>query len=238
MEDLVIVIPARGGSKRIPDKNIAPLAGRPLLAWTVEAALQSEVSRAVLVSTESPRIAAVARQWGARVIDRPLSLASDDASTEGVLLHAMDMLANTNWKPRYLLTLPPTSPLRTASTIRRFVTAFTACREQFDSMISLTEDRGDYWLAGEDGAYRRLLPDAPRRQQDRTPLYSENSALYLTRVEALRQTGSILGKSVTGFVLDPIEAVDINSPQDLVWAEFLLSRRSPAPVATKGGSAA
>jgi CMP-N,N'-diacetyllegionaminic acid synthase len=238
MEDLVIVIPARGGSKRIPDKNIAPLAGKPLLAWTVEAALQSAVSRAVLVSTDSPRIAAVGRQHGARVVERPPALASDDTSTEAVLLHALVLMANTAWSPRYVLTLPPTSPLRTASTIRKFVSAFGAHRDRFDAMISLTEDRGDYWLAGENGAYSRLFPDAPRRQQGRTPLYEENSALYLTRVDALRQTGSILGRSVAGFVLDPVEAVDINDPLDLAWAEFLLARRMASGVTQKGGSAA
>jgi CMP-N,N'-diacetyllegionaminic acid synthase len=228
MKPLVAVIPARGGSKRIPNKNISPLAGKPLLAYTIEAAQASGVVDRILVSTDSNAISQLAREFGAEVLMRPTELATDASSTESVLLHALDILMKEGVQPPAVLTLPPTSPLRSAETIRAFVAAFEQLPAEIDALISLTENRGDFWLKKEEGTeqWARLFPDAPRRRQDREPLYEENSALYLTRVAALRQTQSILGKRVAGYVIDSQEAVDINEPLDLLWAAFLLEKRS------------
>lgn len=228
MQNLAIVVPARGGSKRIPDKNIVLLGGRPLLCYTLEAARASQVAARLVVSTDSPQIGAIALEEGAEVIHRPRVLAADASSTEAVLLHALDVFAAEGFSPDALLTLPPTAPLRTARTIQNFVRAFETQGGGFDAMISLTENREYYWMRGTGGAYVRLFPNAPRRRQERTPLYAENSALYLTRSRALRESGSILGRSVTGYPLDPVEALDINEPIDLAWAEFLLRQRGLA----------
>lgn len=229
MPSLAAVIPARGGSRSIPDKNIHPLLGRPLLAYTVEAALGAEVAERVVVSTDSPRIAAVARELGAEVLERPAEISGDTASTESALLHALDVLATGGFAPAFVLTLQPTSPLRSAGSVRRFVAAYEAVADRFDAMLSVTEDRAFKWVRGGDESLSPLFPGSPRRRQDRSPLYSEDSALYISRVEALRATGSIFGRSAAGFVLDPLEAVDVNEPADLAWAEFLLRRRSEAP---------
>jgi CMP-N-acetylneuraminic acid synthetase len=90
-----------------------------------------------------------------------------------------------------------------------------------DCLLSLTETRASLWRSGVDGRIARLFPDAPRRQQDRAPLYEENSAIYLTAVPALRATGSVLGTSQRGIAIDPIEGFDINSELDFVIAEML-----------------
>jgi CMP-N-acetylneuraminic acid synthetase len=227
MKPLVAVIPARGGSKRIPNKNIAPLAGKPLLAYTIEAARASGIVDRILVSTDSDAIADVSLEYSAEVIMRPAELATDISSTESVLLHALDVLITEGIQPPAVLTLPPTSPLRSAETIRAFVAAFAQLPPEIDALISLSENRGDFWIKKGQGEnqWARLFPNAPRRRQDREPLYEENSALYLTRVDALRETRSILGKCVAGFVIDALEAVDINEPRDLLWARFLLENR-------------
>jgi CMP-N-acetylneuraminic acid synthetase len=223
---ILAVIPARGGSKRIPDKNIYPLWGKPLLLYSLETLHEINVIDRVIVSTDSERIADIARSGGAEVMLRPDEIASDTASTESVLIQVLDTLAHSNEYPEYILTVPPTSPLRTVRTIRKFVAEYLAVCDKYDSMITLTETRGDFWQKNDDGEYHRLFPDAPRRRQDRKPLFEENSALYITRTEALISTGSVLGSRTAGFVIDPIEAVDINEPIDLEWAEFLLQRRS------------
>jgi CMP-N,N'-diacetyllegionaminic acid synthase len=106
-------------------------------------------------------------------------------------------------------------------TIRDLVALARADPDAPDCLMTVTEDRRDLWRMADDGRLTRLFPDAPRRQQDRTPLYEENSAVYLTRVSALRATGSVLGRSVRGVVIDPIEAWDINTETDLVIAEAL-----------------
>lgn len=223
---ILAVIPARGGSKGIPNKNIYPLLNKPLLAYTVEAAIQSAVAERVVVSTDSKEIAEVALQYGAEIINRPTELSTDEAPTELALIHALDSLTAQNFTPEWVLTLQPTSPLRSSQTIRDFVAAFSDASQHFDSMLSVTEDSAYKWVKTEGHALQPLFPNAARRRQDRPPLYSEDSALYITRVQALRNTGSIFGRNVTGFSIDPIEAVDINEPLDLAWAEFLLANRN------------
>lgn len=225
---MLIVIPARGGSKRIPGKNITPLLGKPLLLYTIEAAIASGISAQVVVSTESPRIAEIAQTAKARVVNRPEQLADDVTSTEAVLLHVLDTLESEGKHFSWIITLPPTSPLRTAATIRRFAGRVAAEPEQQDCLMSVNENRTDFWQQDEEGGMRRLFPEAPRRQQDRVPLYEENSAIYVTRVRALRETGSILGRKVRGMVINREEAVDINEPIDLKVAEALLKERNGA----------
>ncbi len=220
--DLLIVIPARGGSKGIPRKNIAPLCGKPLLAYTIEAALASRISPHLYVSTDCPEISAVASAYGARVIRRPADIAHDTASTEAALLHALDATEAEGQRFSTILTLPPTSPLRAPATIQAFITRFMEISSQYDALLSLSENRGDFWIQNPDGGFRRLFPNAPRRRQERQPLYLENSALYATRVYALRETGFILGRTSTGFVISEREALDINEPIDLIIAEQLL----------------
>jgi CMP-N,N'-diacetyllegionaminic acid synthase len=217
--DFMAVIPARGGSKRAARKNIRALGKVPLLAYTMFAAREAGLGDATLVSTEDAEIAAVAKKLGCRVIERPDTLATDAASTESVLLHALDEAAKAGWHPKWILTLPPTSPFRRASTIRFFMDH--AATSGVDCLMSLTETRASLWRHGPEGRIGRLFPDAPRRQQDRAPLYEENSAIYATAVPALRATGSVLGTSQQGVVIDPIEGFDINSELDLVIAEAL-----------------
>lgn len=217
--DVIVVVPARGGSKRVHNKNIRKLSGKPLLAYTIIAAQEAGLGEWTFVSTDHPDIAAVAREYNAQVIDRPPELASDTASTEAALLHSLDWAKARDWRPDWVVTLPPTSPLRSSSTIARLVAE--ARNQPADCVFSLTENRGDFWRRDASGHFSRLFPDAPRRQQDREPLYEENSAIYVTRVNALRTTGSILGSTQHGMAIDPIEGFDINSELDFVLAKAL-----------------
>ena len=221
-ESMIIIIPARGGSKRVIGKNMRLLAGIPLVARAVKTATKAGIASAVIVSTESTDIAKIAERAGARVILRPAELATDTASTEGVLLQVLDVLAAEGTKPDWVMTLPPTSPFRKASTIAAFAAEVKERPNDQDCLMSVTEDRGDFWRkTSEDGTIVRLFPDALRRQQDREPLYEENSALYLTRTAALRKTGSILGNQVRGLVINRLEAFDINTEIDFSIAEAI-----------------
>jgi CMP-N-acetylneuraminic acid synthetase len=222
MNTAIAIIPARGGSKRIPKKNIYPLNGKPLLAYTLEAAHNAQCFARILVSTDSEEIAQVAVQYQAEVIWRPADLASDQASTEAALLHGLDNLGTED--PPLTVTLPPTSPLRSAQSIQQVMQIFEQNGAEYDAAFSVTENRGDFWQHNAQG-WQRLFPDAPRRRQDRAPLYEENSAIYLTRTAALRATRFILGRRALGVPIPPLEALDINDPLDVLWAEFVISRR-------------
>lgn len=220
----LIVIPARGGSKGIPKKNIYPVCGKPLLEYTLEAVLEAGISGDVVVSTDSQEIAAVAEKYsGVIPIRRPDELSGDTASTEIALIHALDYMKEHYGRDyETVITMQPTSPLRRSSTIRNFVQTFESVYCQFDSQLSFTESRSDYWIKNQQGEFQRLFPDAPRRRQERNPLYVENSCLYITKSDVLRRCQSVLGQRVNCYVISEIEGVDINEPNDIKLAEFYL----------------
>jgi CMP-N-acetylneuraminic acid synthetase len=221
--NIVAIIPARGGSKDIPCKNIRFLNGRPLLSYTIEAVYKAAVTDKIFVSTDSKKIAKVARDYDVQIIKRPKNICHDSASTESVLIHALKVIRKkTKCLPDAVLTLPPTSPLRSAKTISNFVSHYISIANKYDAMISLTETQADYWIRDIKGRLRRLFPDAPRRRQDRKPIYFENSAIYITKTGSLLKTNSILGNNCAGFIIDKIEGIDINDSLDWLWAEFLI----------------
>ena len=226
---MIIVIPARGGSKRLPRKNIRPLGGKPLLAYTIEAARDAEIPAPLIVSTEDEEIAEIAKVYGAEVLLRPAQIAADDSPTEAALLHVLDEKQKEGVSPEWVMTLSPTSPFRSSKTIRMFYDAARGTGDDVDCYMSVSEDRRDFWRLEESGYLRRLFPDAPRRQQQREPLYEENSAIYVSRVSALRRTGIVLGDAVKPFILDPIEALDINTAHDFWLAESLVANMHAVP---------
>jgi N-acylneuraminate cytidylyltransferase len=222
---LWVVIPARGGSTRVPRKNLRPLAGTPLLTYTLECARAAGLAERTIVSSDDPDVLATAVAFGVRALPRPAEIATATASTESVLLHALDVLDAEGEPTEWVVTLPPTSPFRRPATLVRLVEEALAAPDVQDCLMTVTEDRRDLWRMDADGRMTRLFPDAPRRQQDRAPLYEENSAVYVTRVDALRRTGTVLGGRVRGVVIDPIEAFDLNTEADFAVAEALAARR-------------
>ncbi len=221
---MIIVIPARGGSKRLPNKNIYPLNGRPLLSYTLETIAATGLKIPTYVSTDSELIANVARSYpSVEVVMRPDEIAGDTASTESVLLHVLDSLGPQGQVPQWIMTLPPTSPFRSPDTVCKFFESAVSSSNEVDCLMSVTENLGDFWRMQNDGRMQRLFPDAPRRQQDRSPLFEENSAIYVTRTKALRETGFILGRSVYGIAISEVEGFDINNSEDIHFAECLMN---------------
>ncbi len=221
---VLAVIPARGGSKSIPLKNIRPLNGTPLLAFTIRAAKGSTYLDRCVVSTDHPDIARVARDYGAEVIERPPELATDQAPTEWALLHALEVLAKDGYRPDYVVTLEPTSPLRTTGLIDRCI-AEAIRHPQLDCVMTVTETRKCYGRL-QDGRFEYLFPDQPRRRQERQPLFEESSTVYVTKTDVLERDRSVLGRTRYGVVVeDPREAIDINEPLDFIVAEAVLAQR-------------
>lgn len=210
------VIPARGGSKGIPRKNITELAGRPLLAYTVETARKAEELDDFVVSTDDEEIKAVARDLGAPVLDRPDELATDTARTEPVLLHAAD---HQDEPPDAIVTLEPTSPLRTAELVDRCIRE----HQQSDGDAVMTvKENGAIVGTLEAGRFHPVREDQPRRRQDREPFYEETSTVYVTDLGALRETGGVHGTDAIAVVVEEHQAVDIDDPIDLALAEVLV----------------
>ena len=205
---VLAVIPARGGSKGVPRKNLRPVAGKPLLAWSIEAALGSTRLGRCVVSTEDEEIAAVARAHGAEVLERPRTLASDEASTVAVAQHALVEIAAD-----VVVVIQPTSPIRRRGLI-------DACIERFveEGADSLGTVHPDY--SYEYGA------DMPRRQEFR-PRLVDNGNVYVLDADLVR-AGRWLGDRLATFETSREEGVEIDDDFDLWLAEQILLHRWPA----------
>jgi CMP-N,N'-diacetyllegionaminic acid synthase len=230
MEGLIALVPARGGSKGIPRKNIAPLAGKPLLAWTIQEALKAQFVDRVVVSTDDEEIASVARQWGAEVpFIRPAELAADDTPAIPVLVHAMDWLTS-HWSVRwdYVLILQATSPLRTSQDIDRAVAL--AREKDADAVISMCAALSHpYWAKKITDNCRIVdflqLGDQYPQRQVLPPLHVPNGAIYLVKPEVLRAKNTLYTERTYAYVMPTERSLDIDSPWDLYVADLILTDR-------------
>ena len=221
----IAVIPARGGSVGVPRKNIKPLAGRPLLDYTLDHALAVAALDLVVVSTDDDAIAEVARARGVRVVKRPAELATSEARTESAVLHALDSCADAG-RFDYVVLLEPTSPLREPASVARAMAEIV--QSGSPSLVSVVEERGSLGRVVE-GRFAPLFPDAPRRRQDRQPLYSECGVAYICSIDELRRTGCLLVAPAAALIVSETEATDINTPADFAFAEVLMLARNPSP---------
>lgn len=213
------VIPARGGSKGVPRKNIRLLNGRPLITYAIDQAKAVPELDTVVVSTEDEEIARVARTHGTRIIDRPPELATDCARTEGVLLHALDILSGEGEEFEYIVLLEPTSPLRSVDTIRGCIASLINL--QGDALVTVKETRENIGTL-EDGLFRPLGIQTARRRQERRPYYVECGTVYIVRVDHLRRTGNIFSEKWIGYAVSQDESEDINSLIDFQRVEGLM----------------
>ncbi len=223
---LPCIIPARGGSKGIARKNLAPVGGRPLIVWAIEAALASRSLTAVFVSTEDDEIAAVARSAGADVIARPADLARDDTAAEDVLLHALaQMTGETGDLPDVFVFMQCTSPLTAPEDIDGIVALRAA--ENADSAVGVTAGNYFLWRRNAAGGAVAVNHDPGHRpmRQARDPEFAETGALYAIRTAAFRQAHSRFCGRVVLFEIPRARAVDIDEADDLNVATALLHAR-------------
>lgn len=232
MSNILGLIPARGGSKGIPGKNIYPLAGKPLLAYTCEAACQSKQLGRVILSTDSQEIADVGAQYGAEVpFLRPEKYAQDNTPSIDVVLHTLEWLKkNENWTPEAVVLLQPTSPLRIAEHIDQALKLFH--EQESETVVSVVKVPHrfspytiqklhdgllhDFWE--QDVSFDRY------RRQDIPELYARNGpAILITRTEVLQQSKSFYGNKVIPYIMEEKYSIDIDDMSDLQLAEFMLT---------------
>jgi CMP-N,N'-diacetyllegionaminic acid synthase len=220
------VIPARGGSKGIPRKNLHSLAGKPLIGWTIGAARAAKSLDRIIVSTDDEEIATTARALGAEAIMRPAELAQDKTPTLPVLQHVVAFLASTGYSPDAVMTLQPTSPLRTALHIDEAAALFAADNSA-DSLVSTVNVPHVFhplsiMRRDPDGYLKPYLDgDMPLRRQDKQDVFARNgAAIYITRINRLPEY--VFGGRLIGYDMAPECSVDIDGPQDLIEAERLL----------------
>lgn len=226
----VALIPARGGSKGIPHKNVAPLGGRPLIAYTIEAALRARSVGRTVVSTDDAGIARLSRELGAEVpFLRPSDLAQDETSMVEVVKHFLERLAAVEGlRPEVIVLLQPTSPLRTAADIDRAVELFRG--GAWDSVVSVVRvKRHPLWMFAMEGGRLVPLAEAGReatRRQDLPLVWRLNGAIYVTRPATISAYDNLLGEKVGAYEMPDERSLDIDSPLDLLFAETWLKASS------------
>ena len=224
------LVPARGGSKGVPGKNVRPLAGHTLLEYTARAARESGVLDRIILSTDSPVIADAGRRAGLEVpFVRPAMLAADDTPMVPVIEHALAELSREHWSPEFVVLLQPTSPLRRPDHIRE---AVSMLRETgADSVVTVVEVprhlSPDYVMRIDGGRLKPFLPDGARvtRRQDARAAYSRDGTVYAFRRSTIERTGGIYGEDCRPLLIAARDSLSIDSPADWDEAERLLARR-------------
>jgi CMP-N,N'-diacetyllegionaminic acid synthase len=219
---LLALIPARGGSKGIPRKNIRNLCGKPLIAWSIEVAQESDLVDKIVVSTDDEEIAEIALSYGAEVpFLRPSELAQDETPGIDPVLHALDKLPQFDM----ILILQPTSPLRNVSDIEGIL---KMCQERLaPAAVSICESsKHPNWMfyRGEDGTLSPFENILATRRQELPKIYSVNGALYLAKTSWLKENKSFFSTDTLGYTMPSDRSGDIDSPFDWEVVEFLMKK--------------
>jgi len=224
----IALILARGGSKGIPRKNIQVVGGKPLIAWTIEAARASRWVQRVILSTDDEEIAEIARAFGCEVpFLRPAELAQDDSTSFEACAHALRYLEKEGECPDYLVILQPTSPLRLAADIDGAVELISTRRAP--ALMGVCEATPHPYLARrilEDGTLRDFYsaPETEKRRQEHPPAYYVNGAVYVVEPATLLATGTFQPPGTLAFPMPPERSLDIDTLWDLSLADVILTR--------------
>ena len=217
----IAIIPARGGSKGVPRKNVRLLAGKPLIAHSIEDAQESSLVDHVYVSTDDPEIATISVEYGAKIIERPAELANDTASSESALIHGLQALEQQNINPDLLVFLQCTSPIRTGVEIDQAIAKLK--NEQADSLLSVSPSHRFLWEEV-NGVAHSINYDYRRRprRQDMNPQYVENGSIYVFKPWVLKENKNRLGGQISLYIMSEMAAVEIDSEDDFQMIDFLM----------------
>lgn len=229
------IIPARGGSKTLPGKNIRDLNGKPLIAWTIEQAKRSAYLDRTILSSDNANIIKVARHWGCEVpFVRPLELAGDASPSIGLILHALESLQETY---DYVVLLQPTSPLRSSGDIDACLSLCISQRAPFCVSVSRACQH-PVWMHHIDAKGRLvpLLPEADtiNQRQQLPPLYVENGALYAAHIERLLEVKGFFTEDTLAYEMPPERSLDIDDELDFLYCALLIKGGMGKPGQERG----
>ena len=220
------IVPARGGSKRLPNKNLLYLAGKPLIAWTLEAALKSKYLDHIVVSSDKDEILKVARDYGVETVKRPKELATDSAKTVDVVRHVLESIKK---EYNYIVLLQPTSPLRTERHIDESIEFLIS--KNADAVISVCEtEYPPLWCntLPEDLSMENFIRKevVGKRSQDLPKYYRLNGAIYICKSdELIKQKTFFLNKNIYAYIMDRKSSIDIDDETDFLLAETLIRNK-------------
>ena len=226
---ILAIIPARGGSKGVKRKNLRILGNKPLINWSIEEVKKSKLINKIVVSTEDDEIAQVSENAGVCVIKRPMELALDDSPTIEAIIYTLDKLKNQNYIPDYVMLLQCTTPFRTSKDIDNAIKLLIENEKKADSLISVSlEESIPYWLKtiDNDGVlYDFIKYDKKKftRRQDFKKVYRLNGAIYISKIDKIYENRSFESKRTMSYIMDKQSSIDIDTENDLNYAEFILN---------------
>ncbi|MFZ5639688.1 MAG: cytidylyltransferase domain-containing protein [Bacillota bacterium] len=226
------LIPARGGSKGLPGKNIRPMLGKPLIAWTIGQALACKYLDKVIVSTDDEKIADTAKKYGADVpFFRPEELATDEARSVDVIFHALDFFKQQNYEFDYVVLLQPTSPLRTTNDIDRSIISLIENDDRADSLISVGElSHGHPHIVQkiDDKGFIQPFCDikaVAARRQELSNAYLPYGVIFLAKTDSLRKYETFYQKRTLPFIIERWQHYEIDDIYDFMAAEMILKEK-------------
>lgn len=221
--NILAIIPARGGSKRLPGKNIKPLLGKPLIAWTIEQAKKSSMIGMVIVNTDSPQIAKVAKRYGAEVpFLRPARLATDTATSADMVLHTLEFYDRRNISFDIVVLLEPTSPLRTDDDIDTALTSFIANFVRVDGLVSVGAvhlEKPDILKKVERGAVAPLFKKSP------SVGFFPYGVIYAVKTSAFKKHPTFYQKKTLAYPIERWQNYEIDDLYDFLCVEAVLKNR-------------
>lgn len=225
----IALITARGGSKGLPRKNILPINGHPLIAWTIKAALQSSAIDEVYVSTEDSEIIEISLKYGAKIINRPIELSGDDVGSDIVISHFINTLESEGIAITTIFLLQPTSPLRTSKNIDEAYKLYN--EKSANCVLSVFEPQhtpAKAYKLNDNGTIEGLLrPDAPyTRRQDLPSAFQPNGAIYIFNKNVFMLNNYIPRTKVYPYIMNEESSIDIDIIDDLLKAEKYLERNN------------
>ena len=229
-KSITAIIPARGGSKGIPDKNIKIIGGKPLIAWTIETARRSKYIDRVITTTDSDKIAGICKEYNCEVpFMRPKHLANDSAKGTDVILHTLDWLKLKKIDYDYFILLQPTSPLRTTKHIDEAIEILISS-ENANSLVSVKKvNQHPFWMKriNNNGFVEEYQKDNEinyHNRQELPDLYVNNGAIYISKCDYFLKNKSFYKNECLPYIMGEKESIDIDTLDDLYYAEYLFSK--------------
>lgn len=224
---IISIIPARGGSKGVPKKNIREIMGKPLIAYTIIEALKSNLLQKIIVTTDDEEIAKVSKKYGAEIIREPQSFAKDESPVYDVVIYIIEKHLKNLEKDSIIILLQPTSPLRKAKDIKEAINLFL--NNKCDSLISVCKsEHPPYWtMKVEDGFLKPFLGKDyfNKRRQDLKDTYIPNGAIFIASIDTLYKYNSFYCENTIPYIMPRERSIDIDNELDFFLAEAMMLRR-------------
>ena len=223
-KEFIAIIPARGGSKGVPRKNIKDLAGKPLIYYTINAAKKSKYIKKIFVSTEDPEIKKIVGKYDVDVIDRPKKLSGDKTPGVEVIKHAIIFLKNLyHIENTFLVILSATTPFKTSTDIDNAIKKFLNSNSDYLVSVSEVHPPPEWMYKIKQGKLVPIIKEGKlTRRQDAIPTYQLNGAIYIAKIPAVLKNNSLLGRNKTAYIMPDKRSIDIDSKFDFTMSSLLM----------------